>query len=61
MATDMRDAKVVNLVCESCGFSHCAKGVLMCKDGAKGLAGVVSREEYERRHVESGSQRVGVA
>lgn len=52
-----RDAKVVELVCQSCGFSHCAKSVLMCPDARK--AGVCTREEYERRHVEESRQVLG--
>lgn len=50
MATDLRHAKVVELVCSSCGFRHCAAGVLMCPNAR--TAGVCTREEYERRHVE---------
>lgn len=50
-----RDAKQVELVCESCGFAHCAKGVLMCKDALR--SGFCTREEYERRHVEEGRLR----
>lgn len=61
MATNLRHAKVVELVCESCGFSHCAQRVLMCQDAGRGLAGVLTREEYERRHIESGGRVLGRA
>lgn len=59
MATDLRHAKVVELVCSKCGYRHCAAGVLMCHK-AQG-AGFCTREEHERRHVESGRQRSRVA
>ena len=53
--TNLRHAKVVELVCEECGFAHCLKGVLMCPNAR--TAGVCTREEYERRHVEEQQQR----
>lgn len=43
-------AKVVELVCEACGYRCCAEGVLLCEDARR--AGFCTREEYERRHVE---------
>jgi len=51
--------KVIELVCESCGFRVCAAGVLLCGDAKR--AGFCTREEYERRHVESEGQKVGAA
>lgn len=54
-----RDAKVVELVCEACGFAHCTKGVLMCPDAR--MAGACTRDEYERRHVEGGRQKLRAA
>jgi|GEM_PF-3958821 len=54
-----RDAEVVELVCEACGFAHCLKAVLMCPSAL--TAGVCTREEYERRHVEERQQRMGAA
>jgi len=56
-----RDAKVVELVCSSCGFRSCGEGHSMCKDAVKKVAGVCTREEYERRHVEEQRQVVGRA
>jgi len=56
---DMRGAKVVELVCESCGYRHCAQGVLMCGDAQK--AGFCTREEFERRHVDAKRQKTAVA
>lgn len=50
-----RDAQVIELVCEACGFRHCSEGVLMCKDARS--AGICTRKEYERRHVESVRQK----
>lgn len=41
---------VVELVCEACGYRCCAEGVQLCEDAKR--AGFVTREEYERRHVE---------
>jgi hypothetical protein len=52
-----RDAKVVELVCESCGYRACAEGDLLCEDAKR--AGFCTREEYERRHVESERQKLG--
>ncbi len=54
-----RDARVVELVCEACGYSVCAKGVLLCPDARR--SGVCTREEYERRYVEEQRRREMVA
>jgi len=56
-----RDAKVVELVCESCGYRSCTEGRGMCRDAFLKVAGVCTREEYERRHVESERQKLGAA
>ena len=52
-----RDAKVVELVCESCGFRSCTEARGMCRDAFLKVAGVCTREEYERRHVEEQRQQ----
>ena len=56
---DMRGAKVVELVCESCGFRSCTEARGMCRDSFLKVAGVCTREEYERRHVESERLKLG--
>jgi hypothetical protein len=56
-----RDAKVVELVCTSCGYRSCTEARRMCRDAFLKVAGVCTREEYERRHVESERQRLGRA
>lgn len=56
-----RDAKVVELICSSCGFRSCGEGQSMCKDAVKKAAGVCTREEFERRHVETKRQRQAAA
>jgi hypothetical protein len=56
-----RDAKVVELVCESCGYRSCAEARGMCRDAFLKVAGVCTREEYERWHVESERQMLGAA
>jgi hypothetical protein len=56
-----RDAEVVELVCESCGYRSCTEARGMCRDAFLKVAGVCTREEYERRHVESERQKLGAA
>lgn len=56
-----RDAKVVELVCESCGYRSCTVGRGMCRDAFLKVAGFCTREEYERRHVEERAQASGDA
>jgi hypothetical protein len=48
--------KILELVCEACGFRHCAEGVLMCEEARR--AGFCTRDEYERRHAEEQRQVV---
>jgi hypothetical protein len=54
-----RDAQVIELVCEACGYRHCSEGVLMCKDARK--AGICTREEFELRHVEAERRKLRAA
>jgi hypothetical protein len=51
---------VLELVCDACGFRHCAEGVLLCDDARR--AGFCTRDEWERRHdVEERRQERGRA
>lgn len=57
MTLNLRNAKVVELVCDSCGYKACADGDMFCEDYRR--ASIVTREEYERRHVEEQRQVLG--
>lgn len=52
---DARDARILELVCDSCGYRVCTEGILLCDNARR--AGFCTREEYERRRIEGVSAR----
>ena len=44
----------LDLVCSSCGFRCCAKGIALCIGAKNGKAGFCTLEEYEARHAGEG-------
>jgi hypothetical protein len=44
--------KVLETVCDACGYRSCAEGELLCENAKR--AGFCTREEYERRRLEEG-------